>query len=649
MATPSAAIVCALLALLLWVPVGWLIARRLPLGPDLRLAAAPILGWALQGVAALQVSAFAGFTEVTVLAVTVLTGLAAILSPPPAEETPPARALPPWAFAAMALVAVGPALGVLPKITPEGIALASPIYDHAKIALVDEMVRTGVPPANPFMGGGSEPGSIAYYYFWLFGAAQLALLSGARGWEADIAATWFTGFASLSLMCGLAFRLSGGRVASLAFVLVAALGGSLRPVLSALFGPDRTDAVLEPATGFAGWLFQTSWSPHHVAAGATVVLALLMMERLAHRPAFPPTLAFSGLAAAGFGSSLWVGGVAFGLCAAAAGLVLLVTATPARRLPFLIAIAAAAGITLALVFPLLLEQLSSAAGRGDAAPLLVAPYPVLGPAIPQGIRRLLDVPAYWLILLPVEFAAVFILGTLAAFRLRNPLVAPLAAAGLVSLCAGGFLVSTVGENNDLGWRAILPGLMILTAFAAAYFARSLARRRTAVIVAGIVLLGLALPGGLALLDSNAKGELSADAARFRDAPALWAAVRQETPLDARIASNPHMTASLTRWPISLSWALLADRRSCFAGPELALAFTPLSPQAREAASALFDRVFAGGASEADLTSLVRDFDCRVIVLTPQDGAWTHDPFAASGLFTRVAEAADAWRIYRARP
>lgn len=649
MATPSAATVCALLALLLWVPVGWLMARRLPLGPDMRLAAAPILGWAGQGVVALHVSALGGFSATTVIAATVLLGFATILMPAPAADAAPARPFPPWAFAVAAIVALGPALAVLPKATPEGIALAAPIYDHTKIALVDEMVRGGVPPANPFLGGGGEPGTVAYYYFWLFGTAQLALLSGARGWEADIAATWYTAFASLALMSGLALRLSGGRFASIPLVLAAAIGGSLRPLLGALFGPEGVNAALEPATGFAGWLFQVSWSPHHVASATAVVLALVTLERLARQAAAAPVLALALLAAAGFSSSLWVGGVTFGLCAGVAALVLLAHADTGRRLPFLAAVAVAALITLALIFPLLLEQLRSAAGRGSGTPILISPFPVLGPAFPEGFRRLLDLPAYWLILLPVEFPAVSILGAVAAFRLRNVLVPPLSAAALASLSAGGLLVSTVGENNDLGWRAVLPGLLILTSFTGAYLARSLAHRRMAAIAAGGVLLLLALPGGLGLLQSNAVGELSADAGRFRDAPALWAAVRGHTAPDERIAGNPRMTERLVPWPISLSWALLADRRSCFAGEELALAFTALSPQARAAASSLFDRVFAGRGSAADVAALVQDYNCRVIVLTPQDGAWERDPFAASPLFSRVENEPDRWRIYRAVP
>ncbi len=680
MATLSTAILCSLLALLLWVPLGWLVARRLPLERDLRLAAAPVLGWAVQNSVALYVAMAGGFTLVSVVGATAIAGLTAILGTTAAPRDAPSPSLPLWIFAAAAVVAVGPAIAVLPKILPEGVALADPIYDHAKIALVDEIVRTGVPPANPFLGvtdGG--PGHVAYYYYWLFGVAQLALLVGASGWEADAAATWFTAFASLALMCGLAFRLSGGpetgccrfrrsmeltsgrpdfRAASALFVLAAACGGSIRPVLAALFGQEQMDAALDHASGLAGWLFQTTWSPHHVAAASAVVVALLLMERLARTPSAAATLVLAVLAASSFGSSLWVGGITFALCGGAAGIVLLVSsAKHGMRLPFLAALAMAGCLTIALVSPLLTAQLHAAMERGDGTPVLIAPFPVLSPAISIGLRTWLDIPAYWLILLPIEFPAVWLLGAwslggcalgAAAPRLKSVPIPALSAAALASLCGGGLLVSTAGENNDLGWRAVLPGLMILTPLAGAFFAHAMARRRVLATIAGIALLGLALPEGFILLRQNVVGRLSDDGARFGDAPARWAAVRRHTAPDERIASNPRLMRDLAPWPISLSWALLADRRSCFAGSELALAFTSLPADERVRAADLFERVFAGAGSADDLATLVRDFSCNVVVLTPQDGAWSRDLFAASGWFTRVEDADGKWRIYRAR-
>jgi hypothetical protein len=584
---------------------------------------------------------------VNVVAATMLLGLAATRRPASRPGETPGSSLPLWILAAAAVVAIGPASAILPKITPEGVALADPIYDHAKIALVDEMVRTGVPPANPFIGTGGSSGNIAYYYYWLFGAAQLASLAGASGWNADAAATWFTAFASLALMCGLAFRLSGGRAASAVFVLVAACGGSLRPMLTALFGQDQMDDAVERGTGVAGWFFQTSWSPHHVAAAAAVVLSLVLMERLARAPSVAATLVLGGLVAAGFGSSLWVGGITFALCAGAAGIVLLVSAKPGTRLPFLAALALAACTAIALVFPLLVAQLHAATARGSSPPVLISPFPVLGPAVPDGVREWLDLPAYWLILLLIEFPAAWTLGAVGALRLKSALMPALSAAAFASLCGAGLLVSTAGENNDLGWRAVLPGLLILTAFAGAWFAQCLAQRRMIAVIASVALLGLALPDGFRLLRDNIVGRLSEDAARFRDAPELWAAARRHAAPDERIASNPRMMSDLAPWPISLSWALLADRRSCFAGDELALAFSSLTPEARVKAAGLFDRVFDGAGNDADLASVVRDFDCKVIVLTPQDRAWRRDPFAASAQFTRVGEAAGRWRIYRA--
>src|SRR6266446_4710781 len=607
MATPSAAILCALLALLLWAPVGWLIARRLPLGRDLCFAAAPVLGWAVQNVVALHVATFGGFAPANVLAATMLICLAAILGPASSRGEMPGPDLPLWILAAAAVVAVGPASGILPKIAPEGVALADPIYDHAKIALVDEIVRTGVPPANPFLGAGGDSGSIAYYYYWLFGAAQLALISGASGWNADVAATWFT----------------------------------------ALFGQEQTDDALEGATGLAGWFFQTSWSPHHVASATSVLLSIILMERLARAPSIASTLVLGLLVAAGFGSSLWVGGITFALCGGVAGIVLLVLGKPGRRLAFLAALAIAGCIAVALTFPLLAAQLRSTVERGDGTPVLISPFPVLGPAVPDGFREFLDIPAYWLILRLIEFPAAWVLGAVAALRLKSAPMPALSAAALASLCGGWLLVSTAGENNDLGWRAVLPGLLILTAFAGAYFAHCLARRWLIGTIAGVALLSLALPDGFGLLRQNIVGRLSEDGVRFRDAPALWATVRRQTAADERVASNPRMMSDLAPWPIGLSWALLANRRSCFAGNELTLAFTSLTPEARARAADLFDRVFAGVGSDADLGSLVWDFDCKVIVLTPQDGAWSRDSFAASALFTRIEEAAGKWRIYRA--
>jgi hypothetical protein len=104
--------------------------------------------------------------------------------------------------------------------------------------------------------------------------------------------------------------------------------------------------------------------------------------------------------------------------------------------------------------------------------------------------------------------------------------------------------------------------------------------------------------------------------------------------------------TMTPWPVNISWALLANRRSCYAGPALVGPFTALPQSRRDQIEALFERVFAGDGTADDVAQMVTQFNCSVAVITPEDGAWRRDPFAASP-FYRLVEKTSAWRIYRA--
>ena len=132
---------------------------------------------------------------------------------------------------------------------------------------------------------------------------------------------------------------------------------------------------------------------------------------------------------------------------------------------------------------------------------------------------------------------------------------------------------------------------------------------------------------------------------FAQTPEMWAAVRRHAAPDERVANNPLFLQDLTPWPVNLSWALLSDRRSCFAGRELTLAYTALPRARREEIDAQFMRVFAGDASSQDIEALATRYDCRVVVVTAQDGAWRKDPFSTSGRY-RLVEDDARWRIYR---
>jgi hypothetical protein len=644
----------AIAALAFWTCLGAALTRRLVPGP-LALPLAPAVGWAVHSALALPLFEAAGFTQGIVvaaaLAVLIVRFALARRFPllPPFDAEP---RVPRWAFAAAALLAVAPTVALLPKDVGDGVILAGPIFDHAKIAMIDEMARLGVPPGNPFFGDGEISPRLVYYYLWHFSAAELAVALGIKGWTADAAMTWFTAFASLAAMMGLAVRFAGRRAAAW-WVLPLALAASLRPVLTWIFGADNVHAVLRPGTGFAGWLFQAAWVPQHLMSAAAIVAAVMLMSRLGERGVLR-VLVVGLMVAAAFESSTWIGGVTFALAAPALGAALLWDAAPGERIALGARLAAAAIVALAVAAPFVHQELAAAASHGAGAPIVVEAYPVLGNVFSPGLRRLLDLPAFWLVFLPVELPAISIAGVVALAALRRAgidravrrdalALGCLAAAGLG---VAWLLVSTVGDNNDLGWRAALPAVLALTAFAAAGLARWIAARAWIAVAAALIGIALGLPRSATIIRDDVAGHRQPDAAAFAQAPAMWAAVRRHAAEDERVGNNPNALAAVTPWPINIGWALLSNRRSCYAGPEFAKVFTALPAARRAEIDALFTRVFAGDGSPDDVRDLATGYGCSVIALTSADSAWQHDPFAGSP-FYRLLERSAGWRVYRA--
>ena len=659
---PSALVVglCAAAAASFLTVLGFALARRL-VGPALALPIAPALGWAVHSAAALPILILVGFstTMVSIVSAAALAAsLVALVTQPPRHEGPPGLRVPLWAYIGAVALALAPAVAIMPKVGADAVAFAPPIFDHSKVALIDEMTRLGLPPGNPFFGPVGEPAPrLAYYYLWHFSAAELALLTGASGWEADIAMTWFTAFSSVTLMLGVANWFSG-RATAMLWVLLLNAALSCRMVLAGLFGIEAVHKVLMPATGFGGWLFQAAWVPQHIASASAVILALFFLGRLAVERTALLFGVLVLLAVAGYESSTWIGGVLFPAAAAMAGGMLLIDAEPGQRMSFLFWCAGAAILAICLALPMLHDQFLATDMRAGGSPVAFRSFEVFGTELPDRLRRILDLPAYWLILLPIEFPAVYATGAVSlSIYLRRgeaggaieegkrqaaKIFALLAAVSLV--CAGLF-VSMIGNNNDLGWRAVLPGVIALTVFAAVGLSRWIVVRAWAAAAAAIAAWLLGLPDGLAVVRENAAGILEPDGRVFAQTPEMWAAVRRHAAPDERVANNPLFLQDLTPWPVNLSWALLSDRRSCFAGRELTLAYTALPRARREEIDAQFIRVFAGDASTQDIEDLATRYGCRVVVVTAQDGAWRKDPFSASALY-RLVEDDARWRIYR---
>ena len=594
------------------------------------------------------------FTPAAIAATSVFILVAAVVAssrivPPPGEK-PPVR-VPAWSYGLAALVAMVPAAAVLPKLSGDAVFLADPIFDHAKVALIDDMARLGLPPGNPFFADG---GPFAYYYLWHFGAAEVARLLDVTGWEADAGLTWFAAFAALAAMMGLAVWLSR-RASAAPLVVLFAASASARYLLWDLFGAERVDAVLSRPAGFAGFLFQSAWVPQHIISAAMVMVAIYLIAQLAHHRNALTIVILGLVVAAGFESSTWIGGFAFAASALVAAPLLLSAIGRNERWRFLGALLVAAIIAAAVVAPFLRDQVGAVAARSSGSPIVVMPHEVFGEVIPAWLRRFIDLPGFWMVFLPVELTAIYIPGVMALVAFftgrdldpdRRRVVLALAALVVASLTISWLLASTLADNNDLGWRAVLPGAMALTVFSAAGLARWIAARvGTAIAVTAAAIL-IGLPGAVELIRSDVSGRHEADAKLFAQTPEMWAAVRRHAGPDERVANNPLFLADMTLWPVDISWALLADRRSCYAGRELVLVYASLPRRRLDEIDAQFIRVFAGRAEPGDIDDLATKYGCRLFVLTSADGAWASDPFAAHPRYRLVEEKPGAWRIYR---
>jgi hypothetical protein len=655
MASPVNALLCALIATAFWTLLGFALARHL-LPRVLALGAAAVIGWAAHSAVTLPIYVWVGLSPITVVAIGALCILASgfSLSLRVAEsEAEGAPSIPLSTFAAAGILALAPAAAILPKFHGDAVQLADPIFDHAKSAIVDAIARLGVPSVNPVFGEFGAPGLLAYYYLWHFSAAEVAAAAGAMGWEADIGLTWFTAFASLTLMMGLAVWL-GKRSAAAIWAAALAAAGSLWITVYWIVGTDKLTPLLLDPVGMAGWLFQATWVPQHVMAASCVVTAMLLLVRMTERQSFTLILTLALVIVAGFESSTFVGGITFAIAAIIAAPMLFAATNPARRWRLTAALALAAVLVVCLTAPFVLNQLAAVRARGGGAPIIISHYAVFGEFLPHALRRVLDVPGYWLIILPAELPAVFFAGIIAlTMTLRSALPRPekLAVAVLACLAGAGLavpwlLVSTLGDNNDLGLRAIIPAEMVLIVSVAAAAVR-LAKARLGIVVAAMALIGLALslPDTAKMIHDNVAGKQRRDGAAFAQSPDIWTAVRRHAPPAARVANNPLFVKDVTSWPVNISWALLANRSSCFAGLDLALAFAPLPPERREAINAQFVRVFAGEGMADDVHAMATQYGCDVVVMVPTDKAWDKDPFAASADYRLAETRADRWRIY----
>jgi hypothetical protein len=669
MASIFPAVLCALAALILWSLIGFPVTRRI-LGAPLALPFAPVTGWALHNVLAVPVFLVLPMTAFHIaLVYLVCLGLAVVLGRLEGPKAPsigivavpqdrsPARwydtAVPNGAWLLAMLLALACAVAILPKEVGDAVILSDQIFDHSKIAIIDDIARLGMPPGNPFFAHDGSNGQLAYYYLWHFSAAELSRLFGVSGWNTDTAMTFFSVLTSLAGMMALAVKFSG-RPASSYWVVVLASSCSARTLFEWTFGHATFENFMPAPGGLGGWMFQSSWVPQHLISSSCIVLALMLMTRVASLPATLVVIPLALMCAAGFESSTWIGGVVFAVACIPVVPTLLAATDAKQRVAVFFKLLAAGVLTLVLAWPFLSVQLASAGMRQSAAPVVLRLPQILGPenGAPGG---LIDALAYWLLLLPVELPGVYLCGIVVAalllWRVRlkwQPEATLLAVNTVCSLVAAWLMVSTLASNNDLSWRALLMASVGLIIFAAVGVSSWFASRRYLALSLAFGSFAIGLPETMLQIERNFSGDSDPSGKIFASMPSMWQAVREVSRKDERVASNPSSLSALTPWPVNIGWALLANRRSCYAGWELTQVYTAVPHLKLWTIDEEFKHVFAGTGSPADVHQLATTFDCDVAVVTKSDGAWQVDPFRDSADYQLVREHPDAWRIYHRR-
>ncbi|MET0310044.1 MAG: hypothetical protein ABW023_15160 [Sphingomonas sp.] len=328
------------------------------------------------------------------------------------------------------------------------------LVKHA--AVVETIVRGGLPLQDPFFARDSAAG---YYYFYYLWPAELHWLTPAISARMAFAAALFwlgPVFPALLWRLGQAAGLirpgRERRFLALCVGLCFVTGPDLVLMLLRFLAGGPLEAQVDwwnEEVRFA--MTSVLWVPHHLTALVAAWTALLLIHQA--RGAEPRTqgalIAAAGVAfASTFGMSVWIMLTAVPIMAVWA----LLELRRGNRLP-LLAIAAAGLVALAVAAPQLADLLHN---RSDS-----------GLPVAFTVRRFLGWQADmapWLafpllIILPLNYVlefGIFAVGTRLWFRTKprsTEIGRLLIVSAIAALLIAGFLHSTI-INNDLGWRSI---------------------------------------------------------------------------------------------------------------------------------------------------------------------------------------------------
>lgn len=558
-------------------------------------------------------------------------------------------------------------LQLFPLVHQGGLYFGIPIFDQTRTAMIAAAAREGLPLVDPYFSTGT-PQPLVYYYQWHFNAAHLCLLGGLSAYSSGIALSWLSAFALVGAVAYLAASMNRPAAGYLA-VLLCCLA---RPVTAiayalAMFG----SRLFLPADGHTANLLplQMGYAPQHVTAAFAAVVLLFLAARCLGRPCDLPAhaLTMALIASFIFGSSVWICvGLALLTLPLAAGAV--VICSQFGRLTRVLHLAVwLVPATVLFSLPMLQTMAHRAASNRPSMGFWVQPVTQFWQH-----RHLAQVVLYWVHHLPLALGIILVAG-LATLGLRRSMSGEqrlwkyFSMVGVLNtlICAQ-FLRSTI-IWNDFGWRVVTIATLLLTVWSAVGLAdlflspaakchwRLPAGRTRWLPVAQLAAVVLMMLGALDIFHALQTPITPFPGARdverltahrvFRDQVRAWELARQWTGPRELVQSNPEGIRGFQPFPVNLSWAMFADRRTALADRQYGAISALLHGEDFHKPFERIVNVFSAAPDPESVRFLAERLRVKVLVVSPMDGAWGNDGIARSGHYRLVHEEPDAFKIY----
>ncbi len=349
-----------------------------------------------------------------------------------------------------------------------------------RVAVIEAMTRTSVPPVNPSYYPGHPIQLTFLYYFWYILGSMIDAIGG-QFVDARAALNASSAWAGLGLMAVIALYLrqrnanrgeAVWRSARIGIGLLSVSGLDVIPIAMLMLATGQMVGSIDVwNTWIPSWIASALWAPHHVAA-LIAGLCSMMLAQSARGRSTPKQFVILAIAGLGFASAVGLSMYVTLVFVVFWGIWLIAIFFQKTDRSLILPMIFSGILAILLAIPFLIGLFQGGAG-GDAGQfpivfevrtfLQLESFVKEWPPIARSLSMLAVLPINYLFELGFFFMAGlywFKIKDKKTFR-SNPFylaeILLLAAAFLIGSC----LRSTLITSNDLGWRAWLPGQFIL--------------------------------------------------------------------------------------------------------------------------------------------------------------------------------------------